>query len=337
MKTLVLSMISIAATLAAMTACTSEGDPIDEIDNGQPVEIKLNGGVTAVTKAAIESNFTADFTALFFRPADGATGTPWSSGDQLYAKVLGANKSIAFYSDETRVTSASQYYNTDLTKGSYLAGCALGNATIATSDNLKDGSISFEIDGTQDIMATAGQEDKNKNNKFTDFTFEHKLAQLAFTIAAGENTTLADVTEAYGKVTKIVVLNQPKDFTLTLAKEPTFAIKSGESSTSEFILKSTNDTDITEQELTASAVPFGGAMMIYPDVTNSEISIKIYTKNFTEGIDVTVKLTFKDSSKTNLEASKKYTIALSFAPTAITSTASVGEWNDGGSGSGSIN
>ena len=55
MKTLVLSMISIAATIAAMTACTSEGDPIDNIDNGQPVEIQLNAGVVT-TKAAITSN-----------------------------------------------------------------------------------------------------------------------------------------------------------------------------------------------------------------------------------------------------------------------------------------
>ena len=54
MKTLVLSMISIAATVAAMTACTSEGDPIDNIDNGQPVEIKLNAGVIT-TKSPITS------------------------------------------------------------------------------------------------------------------------------------------------------------------------------------------------------------------------------------------------------------------------------------------
>lgn len=50
MKTLVLSMISIAATVAAMTACTSESDPINDITNPKDakVEIKLNAGVVNV-------------------------------------------------------------------------------------------------------------------------------------------------------------------------------------------------------------------------------------------------------------------------------------------------
>ena len=61
MKTLVLSMISIAATVAAMTACTSESDPINDITNPKDakVEIKLNAGVLGVeTKAAITTSTT---------------------------------------------------------------------------------------------------------------------------------------------------------------------------------------------------------------------------------------------------------------------------------------
>ena len=45
MKTLVLSMISIAATVAAMTACTSESDGIDDLTKDAPVEIKMSAGV----------------------------------------------------------------------------------------------------------------------------------------------------------------------------------------------------------------------------------------------------------------------------------------------------
>ena len=52
MKTLVLSMISIAATIAAMTACTSESDPVDEVEAQVP--INLNAGVLQ-TKAVIDA------------------------------------------------------------------------------------------------------------------------------------------------------------------------------------------------------------------------------------------------------------------------------------------
>lgn len=334
MKTLVLSMISIAATVAAMTACTSESDEIDNIAKDAKVEIQLNAGVTAVTKAAIESTFSEDFNALFFRPDDGTKGVDtWKSGTQLYAKVLGIDKTIHFYTDAARGTEAKQYYNTDTEKKSFLAGCAIGNAV--TSDDLTDGSINITIDGTQDIMTTNGQEDKTKDTKFGDFAFDHQLSQLIFQVGAKENTTLADVTKAYGDITGITVLNQPKDFKLTLAATPTFEIASGDKSDSQFILKDSNDSAISDQALTATMQPFGGAMMIYPS-SATKLSLLIFTKNYTSGIPVDVTLNFQAGS-TKLEASKKYTIGLSFAPSEISSKATVGAWNDGGSSNGSIN
>ena len=51
MKTLVLSMISIAATIAAMTACTSESDPINEIDAEVNVPINFGQSINLFTKA----------------------------------------------------------------------------------------------------------------------------------------------------------------------------------------------------------------------------------------------------------------------------------------------
>ncbi|WP_289006919.1 fimbrillin family protein [uncultured Parabacteroides sp.] len=55
MKTLVFNMLTIAATFAAMTACTSESDPVDEVNpKDAKVEIKFNSSITGVeTKAAI--------------------------------------------------------------------------------------------------------------------------------------------------------------------------------------------------------------------------------------------------------------------------------------------
>lgn len=83
MKTLVLSMISIAATVAAMTACTSEGDPIDNIDNGQPVEIQLNAGIGSITtKTPITSDDQGKLSSAlpgiqFVKAADIAESPAW--------------------------------------------------------------------------------------------------------------------------------------------------------------------------------------------------------------------------------------------------------------------
>ena len=71
MKALVFNMLTIAATFAAMTACTSESDPVDEINpKDAKVEIKLNAGVVDVqTKAGPtnESNKEQCFSNCFWK------------------------------------------------------------------------------------------------------------------------------------------------------------------------------------------------------------------------------------------------------------------------------
>jgi len=106
MKTLVLSMISIAATIAAMTACTSEGDPIDNIDNGQPVEIKASAGIgEIITKTAgvITDGKEVDDIEFIITEGEDAPAD-WSTATlNMTDATIAADKSLTF--------KTSQYYN----------------------------------------------------------------------------------------------------------------------------------------------------------------------------------------------------------------------------------
>ena len=125
MKTLVLSMISIAATVAAMTACTSEGDPIDNIDNGQPVEIQLNAGIGSITtKTPITSDDQGKLSSAlpgiqFVKAADIAESPAWGDVSKVAstAEIKTDDISTGKISFNTPL-----YYNVDPTLKSWLIG-----------------------------------------------------------------------------------------------------------------------------------------------------------------------------------------------------------------------
>lgn len=58
MKALVFNMLTIAATFAAMTACTSESDPVDEVTN-QPTPVLFGSSISEITSKAVAENATA--------------------------------------------------------------------------------------------------------------------------------------------------------------------------------------------------------------------------------------------------------------------------------------
>lgn len=56
MKTLVFNMLTIAATFAAMTACTSESDPVDEVQTKGKTPIEFSSSILGVQTKAIVSD-----------------------------------------------------------------------------------------------------------------------------------------------------------------------------------------------------------------------------------------------------------------------------------------
>lgn len=321
-------MISIFA-LAAMVSCTSEEEIID---NGSKVEIKLNAAVSGMTKAAIDSDFSTDLDAYFVR-ADAETTTEaanltWSSS-ALYAKIAAtAGHAISFYSDKDRLTSTPQYYDTG-NKNTYLIGYYLGNATPSEID-ASSKSLTFTIDGSQDIMVTS-MATGSKTSKFSSLEFQHKLSQLVFSVAA-QSDAVNDVKDIYGTITKIEVLDQITDLKLTFGETPVIAPKDATPT------KGTVKTADMTQELTETQTVLLNTLMVYADTelgkTATPLKIKVYTSNFTSGLEVNVVI---GDGTTGLTAAKKHTIELTFSKTAIAPKATVVAWEKGDDGKGNVN
>lgn len=302
MKTLVLSMISIAATVAAMTACTSEGDPIDVIDNGQPVEIKASAGIGEITtKTAgviIDGNEVND---IEFIITEGESApTDWSTAPLVKTSAsIGTDKSLSF--------SPKQYYNSKPSINSYLIGYhpkSLGNA-VRTNN-----SVAYVITGDEDIMCTEvknGNKTTNKNTNL-EITFDHLLTQYTFEVVAAD----AQAIQTWGKIRSIELIGQQKNATLALDKKT--LVFNGNSDG--IIEVGSTETDL-KADLTATQ--FGKPIMVKPDQTNMQV--KVVTENNSEG--VVVDLTVASVKSTS------YIVTLTFKATEIGATATIGEWKTG--------
>lgn len=327
MKTLVLSMISIAATVAAMTACTSESDEIDDLTKDAPVEIKVSAGVgSIITKASMEKWEAAGSKAFFCKAKDHATAADWTTATPIYAKIA-EDGSITFYSDENRTTESKQYYNADATIKSWMIGCYLGDAVITGGTNLTNNKATFTITGQQDIMATAPSSGTKKTDEnFSEFTFNHLLSNLSFQITPTNASEIEAVKAAFGDVTKIEVSEQPNSLDLTL----------GETVTLEKNATSGSETFNLTKNVTIGTNTAYGDIMVFPNsnigTTASPIKIKVYTEKATNGIDVNVKI---GDGSLGLVAKTKYLVTLSFSTTDIQATAKIGKW-ESGSGSGEV-
>lgn len=304
MKTLVLSMISIAATIAAMTACTSEGDPIDNIDNGQPVEIKASAGIgQIITKTAgvITSEMAVDDIAFIVTEGK-SEPTDWSTGLKTTDATIAADKSLTF--------TTPQFYNSIPTINSYLIGYHPKYAGSGTSTN---NTVSYTITGKEDIMCTgivSGNKETNKTQTL-DFTFDHQLAQYTFKILAGDQQAAT----TWGKIKSIKLLGQQTAATLTLNTK-TLAF-TGEST--EVIIVGETDTDFDSTNPTTTPVKFGSPIMVQPG--QSDMKVKVVTENNTEGIEVPLTVASVKSTS--------YVVTLTFKSTGIGATATIGTWLSG--------
>lgn len=318
MKTLVLSMISIAATVAAMTACTSEGDPIDNIDNGQPVEIQLNAGIVATTKAAVPSTLTADLDVMFIRAADAASAD-WTTATPLFAKIAkDSPNGITFYTTNDRDIESKQYYNTSEALPSWLAGYYLGglSSTSTTKDKIK-----FTITGDEDILATTGLSG-TKKTAFQSFAFNHLLSQVEITLK-GDAAAQAN----YGEVSKVELTGLATELELTLSGDKP-AIGKVTDSSEEGTYAIFDNTD-TGAEISPEGTTLDNIPMIYK--TGTTLNLNVYLKS-APSVAIPVTATIAEG----LESGKKHAITLNFKER-ITATASITPWNENGhTGSGEV-
>lgn len=309
MKTLVLSMISIAATVAAMTACTSEGDPVDEVTKDAPVEIKLDAGINMVTpkSAGIQNSENHNFKANII--ASNTSNTYASSiwPESNSGEITVNNGIVSFTKKQTYPSNGNTIY---------MKAYAPEDGTF-TND-----VVSFEIDGNKDIMVSQEIFGSKEDNSGKKLKFAHLLSQLNFTVQA----TNAEAQAAWGNITAIKI-EAVKDIELTLSTGD-LAAKSG--STASEIATSSFST-ITKLPLANETASSGGYAMVLPQETAYKIIV--YAQNGpTSGREITL------STPVKTEKSTAYNILLTFSATEVAVSAEVGAWTTSPeTGAGTVN
>lgn len=291
MKTLVFSMLA----MAAMVSCTSESDPIEEIDNGQPVEIKMTAGVITVetTKAVIASDgtFTPKIVGWESTVAPTTASAPkWTSAPTSAISGSASGASIEL--------TPKAFYNPDKANSTYIRGYypegTPSNGVVTLSNTT----------GSEDIIMTDLVDAGNKTSTTSpSLTFAHKLSQLNFKVLAGEGFA-NDIT-----LTSITVKNValPTGFNLI-----TGAI-TYDAATNLLV------PGISDPTIAAAEASVGSAIMVKP-ISSTTLKLDIVTSAGTFS-DVSTTL-----SKIDTNGGTSYTITLTFKQKEITTTASVTAW-----------
>lgn len=327
MKTLVLSMISIAATLAAMTACTSEGDPIDEGTKDTPVEIKMSAGVlNIVTKSDGPINgLTSAITDVAFLSQENTEGQGesivWTGITPTTHEASIATTGAITFTDATK-----PYYSSDVKKHTYLVGYHPNSGSFSSID----GSVTFNITGKQDIMYASvvhGNKETNKaanaDDKLLQPKFKHLLAQLKIQVEG--NTAAA---EAWGEIKSIKVKDARTELKLD-AKAGTLSEGTA------------NVQNIQLIDNTAIAIPTtaesAGYSMVLPRTAQYFLVIetdKVASREV--AINIPEDSTEPARAANETRAGEAYTITLTFSASEISATATVDPWTNVSGGTGTV-
>lgn len=326
MKTLVLSMISIAATIAAMTACTSESDPINDITNPKDakVEIKLNAGVVNVeTKTAINqqegiSQFINQEIPLFRMNA--TTDPNWADVEaSVNATINGTTVTL---------NDAQKYY--DGSNNAYFIGYFSDIANPTKNANV----ISFtSVDGTKDIICTDQINAGSNISPETDakLIFKHMLAKIAIKVKGSTSSQ-----NAFGKITQIELLNIPTALDLTLNKTATISANNPSPTNQTIILYEDNigkeiSTATDGEAIGAIPMIYNGGTPGYGSSASKPLTIKVYTEKNVDGIEIPI-----ESITGGLLNGTKHTITLTFKDK-ISISSEITGWDDNGnSGAGDV-
>lgn len=327
MKTLVLSMISIAATIAAMTACTSESDPINEITNPKDakVEIKLNAGVVEVTTKAgpVSDTKATEFAAetpiqlIRWDYTETLDNLDWTANAYKTVNATASGAAITF--------STPQYYDENGKSTSFIGFYpALKEGSITLSDN---GTVQFTgLDGQTDILSAelvnVGSQAKVTEESKRNIQFKHMLSQLKFKLSGTE-----DANETFGKIKKISLLNIATDLNMTLGKtaeEITIVIPKDASQGNLTVLNMQEGEEASINSLLDKEY----IIMIPPRLGSSENKIEIQIETTTHDSTNPIKVNINDFEGDGTGSGTANEITLTFKDK-ITVTTAITGWDKG--------
>lgn len=296
-------MISMLA-MAAMVSCTNEIETLDQpkVNENEPVEIVLNGGVNELTtKAAIQPG--AAFTAQVIAIKNDAT----DYNTLLWGQ---ANGNISIDTNGKVTFTNPQYYPAD--------GSSIKMRGFAPqSSSITNGVVSYEINGTQDIMIAPEISADKTNNTNKKLEFAHLLTQLQIKVKAEDQAAI----DAWGTITSISI-NAVKTLDLNLSTGK-IAAKATDPVSADLSLEGFQ----TGQALTAVAddqAVSAGSIMLLPSKT--AYKLKITTSKVT---DKEIEISLAETL-----ASNAHVITVTFKASEITVTATAGQWTTGTTGTG---
>lgn len=308
MKKLLLSFL--AAT--AIISCTTEENPMD---NGQPVIIRVNAGISAIeTKAAVNPNDVLS-NLTFLRYDSEAIPTDYTTPLKVIENAsLAADGSITF--------SQPEYYNATEKSHTYLTGF-YPNSTPAPTSN----SVSLTIDGKTDILACDIFDTGNRLVPTTNtLSLQHMLTQVIFKIKGS-----AEDAAYFGKVTSIKIKEQATSGTLLLEATPSFT-PAGTGSIDVYEA----DAIAPAMEIPVTETEFGYALIAPQTAKTYNYKLEITTEH-TTAQEISVTVTEKTSGTGAAPAGKKTTITLTFSQRGVSGKGAIDGWSeDGGNGDSTI-
>lgn len=329
MKTLVLSMISIAATLAAMTACTSEGDPIDEGTKDTPVEIKMSakvlnietkseGPIDGLKKAINHVGFIRkDATvAKESNAEETAKSIDWTTETTDYTATIAET-------DGAMVLTPTPYYPAAEDSYAYLIGYH-PNTTVPSN-----GIVVYTIDGNTDIMyAKNVYGNKKTTNKLTP-AFNHLLSQLVIKVKGEDNAA----SEAWGTISSISVKGVQKKQNLKLSDGSLTPDDTDNTATS-LEIKAQGGTYPT----LSTTIEDAGYCMIPTQKTAAKILLTVTTDKTSKDVEVSIPAETGGNNRPadTTAAGEAYTITLTFKASEITAQATVANWKEVTGGQGTV-
>ena len=323
------------------TACSNGDDPVNGGQAGEDKsEILLR--TTVMTRTSVESNSSGIITTptslnvAFLRAPDHssstATSTVWADAIATVQTVEGTGPGVVDatlknVSDENVLEfTNSQYYNIDGTIYSHLKGF------YPKVNLVKDTHVSatWMIDGKTDVMVTNYFHDnKEVSGSSNPVTFQHLLSKITIKVIADSDAAA----RSWGDVTEVIIPGTKSTVTHTFdGNEANQYQSTSTASTKEIpVLNASGDQVLDTQAdnltLTTDTLTFGKAM-VYPEA-NYNLVVKTSGGDDAELNGIVI-------SDGGAKPGMDHEITLTFKSGEILPSIKVKPWEDGGTGSGTI-
>ena len=292
-------LLAVTAALA-ITGCSQNEDEVI-INNGNSVEINLNGGVEATTVSRAAINKGEALSGIQFVRVDGNDiGTLEDFSNVTITGAMAAGGAITF--------SPVQYYPSN---GSTKANI-LGFYPVATS--ITAGVATMTITGDEDVLYASYVSGSKETPITTPLSFQHKLTQFKFVVKRDAASTDADITNV-----AVTIKDANAIFKMSLV----------DGVLSDWGTPISTINPITNATASVTGTVETAGFMLEPNLTSLVLTV---SATGYDSSDVTI--TGTDGGK--FEMGKAYTITLTFKGKSITPSGAIAEWTTGTGGGADI-